>query len=67
MTVFLKFIVAVVLLGLFVSGVLSVLGELFSRFSSDPFPRFVRSDDESDYDDSEAPSNRGDADRAAFS
>lgn len=67
MTVFLKFIVAVVLLGLFVSGVLSVLGELFSRFSSDPFPRFVRPDNESDCDESEVPSNRGDADRAAFS
>jgi hypothetical protein len=38
MSLFLKFAVAVILVALLVSGLLSVFSALFSRISSDTFP-----------------------------
>jgi hypothetical protein len=68
MGLFLKFAIVVVLIGLFAAGLLSVLAELFSRFSADPF---LRPEDlggaDPHYDDSEVLSNRRDGDRAALS
>jgi|HubBroStandDraft_5_1064220.scaffolds.fasta_scaffold2291655_1 hypothetical protein len=53
MNLFLKFAVVVVLVGLFISGLLSVLSELLSRISPHPPPRLRDPNDEDDYDEHE--------------
>jgi hypothetical protein len=67
MSLFLKFIVTVALVMLFVSGLLSVLSALFSRVSADPLLRLEDlAGDNPEYDESEVLSERREADRAVF-
>ena len=68
MNLFLKFAIVVVLAGLFVSGLLSVVSALFSRVSSETFPRLGdREDDECEYDEHEMLVSGREQDRAALS
>jgi len=68
MNLFLKFAIVVVLAGLFVSGLLSVVSALFSRVSSETFPRLGDpEDDECEYDEHEMLVSGREQDRAALS
>lgn len=65
MSLMLKVVVTLVLVGLFVSGLATVISELLSRFSSDSFPRFEPLDaDDGEYREQEMLIAGGERDRA---
>ena len=64
MSLTMKVVVTLVVAGLFVAGLITVLSELLSRFSSDSFPRFEPLDgDDGQYSEHEMLIVGGERDR----